>query len=123
MYRKRQRRSSGDHLIQISHLLEMLLSGDVGGRVVVVEELPGFVERQTQCFPNLAARQFTFGEALEDEGFQQLTRVRGIIQMELPGELVWNLDSDEHFRKSVELDSRVAEVRRGFKGTHLGVVS
>jgi len=63
---------------------------------MIVEKLLRLMERQAQRRPNLPGCQFSFGEALQNECFQQLTRMRLFVQVELLGELVGNMDSDDH---------------------------
>ena len=63
---------------------------------MVVEKLLRVRERESKRSPYLAARQFALGKSLQDESLKKLTGASRLIQVELLGELVGNLDSDDH---------------------------
>ena len=74
----------------------MLFRSNVGRRVMIVQKLLRFMKRQSQRLAHMPTGQFTCGEALQNKCFQQLARVRRFIQVELLGELVRNLNGNDH---------------------------
>ena len=74
----------------------MLFRSDMRRGIVLMEKLFRLMKGQSQRLSDLPGAQFPLSEALQNESFQQLPRMLAIIQMELLGQLVGDIDGDDH---------------------------
>lgn len=70
------------------------------GDVVFVEKLLGLLERKAENLASLPSRKFTFRVTLQHECLEKSAGMRRLVQVKLPGKLIWYVNGDNHWVSS-----------------------